>query len=367
VKRKRILHIIPTLDRAGAEKQLLLLAAGLPRERFDLHVCVLTRSGPLEGELRAAGIRPILIGKRWRVDPWAYWRLVGLVRRLKPQLVHTWIFAANSYGRLAAIQCGVPRLVAGERCVDPWKGWVELSVDRYLARRTDCIVANSPAVRDFYVRCGLPAEKIRVISNGIVPPQPSDVTRSQLLDQLGLPHSARLVACIGRLWPQKRIKDAIWAADLLKVIRDDVHLLIIGDGPQRAQLVRFRDQVRIADRVHFLGHRNDVFRILPHVDVLWSTSGYEGQSNSIMEAMACGVPVVATDIPGTRDLVVPEQTGFLVPVGNRAAFAKHTNRLLDDPHLARQMGDNARRRILAQFSAEAMVRHYCQLYDELLQ
>lgn len=364
---KRILQIIPTLDRAGAEKQLVLLAGGLPRDRFDVHVCVLTRTGPLEAELRAAGIAPVVIGKRWRLDPWAYWQLRRLIGRLKPDLIHTWLFAANSYGRFAGIQCGVPRLVAAERCVDPWKGWVELSIDRYLARYTSCIVANSAGVRDFYVHCKLPAEKIRIIPNAIVPLPPTDVSREELLAELELPEASRLAACVGRLWPQKRIKDAIWAADLLKVIRDDMHLLIIGDGPQRVQLVRFRNQVRIADRVHFLGHRNDVFRILPHVDVFWSTSGYEGQSNSILEAMACGVPVVATDIPGTRDLVASGETGFLVPVGNRAAFAKLTNQLLDNPQLARKLGENARNRVHTHFSIAEMIRRYTDLYDGLLQ
>ena len=120
------------------------------------------------------------------------------------------------------------------------------------------------------------------------------------------------------------MKDAIWAADLLKVIRDDVHLLVIGDGPQRDRLRRYRDQVRIGDKVHFLGERGDVPRLLPHFDVLWSTSGYEGQSNVILEAMAAGVPVVATDIPGTRELVISDTTGYLVPVGDRAGFAKYT-------------------------------------------
>ena len=149
---------------------------------------------------------------------------------------------------------------------------------------------------------------------------------------------------IGRLWPQKRVKDAIWAADLLKVIRNDVHLLVIGDGPQRDRLLRFRDQVCIRDNVHFLGQRGDVPRLMPHFDVLWSTSGYEGQSNAILEAMACGVPVVATDIPGTRELVIPGETGYLVPVGDRAAFCKYTQRLLNDAALAARFSSAARSR-----------------------
>jgi glycosyltransferase involved in cell wall biosynthesis len=328
---KRILQIIPTLDRCGAEKQLTLLTLGLPKDHFDLHVAVLSRSGPLAADLQQAEIPVTLIGKRWRADPGAYLRLRRLIAQLRPELIHTWLFAANAYGRAAGIACNVKRLIAGERCVDPWKGFLELSMDRYLARRTSRIATNSPGVRDFYVEHGLPAEKFVIIPNGIVPPQPPSTTRQEVLAELGLPDDARLVGVLGRLWPQKRIKDAIWAADLLKVIRDDVHLLIFGDGPQRDRLLRYRDQVEIADKVHFLGHRDDVGRFLPHFDVLWSTSAYEGQSNAVMEAMACGVAVVATDIPGTRDLVIHEQTGCLFPVGDRAALARFTHQLLDDP------------------------------------
>ena len=371
--RKRILQIIPTLDRAGAEKQLTLLARGLPRDEFEVHVCALTRGGPLLADLREVGIPVTLIGKRWKFDPRAYVRLLGLIRSLKPDLIHTWLFAANSYGRAAGLACGVPCLVASERCVDPWKGWRDMLVDRYLARRTARIVANSTAVRDFYVRQGLPAEKFVVIHNGIAPAEPSPISRQALLAELGLPEKARLVGLVGRLWPQKRVKDAIWAADMIKFVRDDVHLLIIGDGPQYDRLRRFRDQVRIRDKVHFLGHRDDVARIMPHLDALWSTSAYEGQSNAIMEAMAAGVPVVATDIPGTRDLVVPEETGFLVSIHDleskvrRAAFARNTNTLLEDRELAHRMGQSARQRILREFNVEKMVQRHAELYQELLE
>ncbi|HLA85882.1 MAG TPA: glycosyltransferase, partial [Thermoguttaceae bacterium] len=127
---KRILQIIPTLDRSGAEKQMALLAQGLPSDEFDVHVAALTRGGPLEAELRQARIETTVIGKAWKLDPRAVWRLHEHVARLKPDLIHTWIFAANAYGRAVGLVCGVKCLVAAERCVDPWKGWTELAIDR---------------------------------------------------------------------------------------------------------------------------------------------------------------------------------------------------------------------------------------------
>ncbi len=365
---KRILHIIPTLDRAGAEKQLVLLVRGLPADAFDVHVCALTRGGPLLDDLAAAGIPATVLGKRWKLDPPAWFRLRRFIAGLKPDLVHTWIFAANSYGRSAAFSCGVKRVVASERCVDPWKDWWELAIDRYLARRTDRIVVNSPGVREFYAGRGLPAEKMLVIPNGVPAPDPPAASREEILAELGLPLGTRMLGLVGRLWPQKGVKDAIWAADLLKRVRDDAHLLVIGEGPYGRALRRFRDCVEIADRVHFLGHRDDVPRLMPHFDVLWNTSLYEGQSNSIMEAMALGVPVVASDIPGNRDLVAPGETGYLVPAGTsgRAALAKHTNDLLSDAALLRRLGDAARRRVEHEFSVVGMVGRYVELYHQLL-
>ena len=175
-----------------------------------------------------------------------------------------------------------------------------------------------------------------------------------------------MIGAVGRLWPQKRYKDLIWAAELLKVIRPDTHLLIIGEGPQREVLGRFRENIGIEDRVHFLGHRNDVASILPHLSCYWIGSAYEGQSNGVMEAMLVGIPVVASDISGNRDLIQDGQTGILVPLGDRAAIAQATNLLLDDPDRARRLGTAARQSMLADFSVEKMVSRHVALYRRLL-
>lgn len=375
---KRVLEIIPTLDRAGAEKQLLLLAADLPREEFEVHVCVLTRLGPLWPEYQAAGVPVTVIGKAWKFDPLALLRLWRVLRRVRPHLVHTWIFAANAYGRVAARLARVGCLVAGERCVDLWKGTLELAIDRWLARHTACIVANSPAVRDFYIQRGLPPDKFEVIPNGVPPLRIAPAPRGQVLAEMGLPRTARLIALVGRLWPQKRVQDAIWAMDLLRVYPYDVHLLVIGDGPLRRQLERLAAQVDRPNHIHFLGQRSDVLRLLPHCEMLWSPSAFEGQSNAILEAMAAGIPVVATDIPGTRDLVVHGQTGLLIPTPPRAAqmatindvvvrgLCRHTRHLLENPDLARRLGSAGQQRVQTHFSVERMVHSYAALYRRLL-
>ncbi len=363
----RVLQIIPTLVRGGAEKQLTELAIGLPRDEFDVHVAVLTHTGPYEETLRAHDVPVTVIGKKWKVDPFAYQRLKACIKRLQPDLVHTWIFAANCYGRQAAFSAGVKHVLAGERCVDRWKVWHEFAIDRRLAKRTERIVTNSTGVRDFYGEHGIPAEKFVIIPNGIRPYEASGkLTRAQLLDEFGLPADAKLMGSVGRLWPQKRTKDLIWAAELLKSARDDTHLLLIGDGPQLDALLRFRNEVHIADRVHFLGEREDVRELLPLLDCFWLASGYEGQSNAIMEAMSAGVPVVASDIPGNRDLVVPDQTGYLVPLGDSAEMARKTQLIIDDAERAARFGEAAQTRMLKEFSIEKMVQRHAELYRDLV-
>lgn len=362
----RILHIIPTFERAGAEKLLSLLARGLPRERFDVHVCALERGGPLRAEFHEAGIPTAVIGKRWRADALAYARLLRHVRRLEPDLIHTWLYDAGVYGRAAARAVGVKHLVAGVYCVDRWKSTWQWTVDRRLAGYTDRFVTNSPAIRDYCAAHRLPAERFEVIPNGIPPARPSDVSRAELLGELKLPADSRLIGVVSRLWPQKRIKDLIWAADLLRVLHDRLRLLVIGGGPDRTMLERFARLASDLDHIRFLGHRDDVWRILPHLDVFWHGSEYEGQPIAVMEAMAASVPVVASDIPGNRELVVPGETGCLVPIAGRAARARATDAILNDAPLARRLGAAGRQRMLDHFSVEQNVLRHVELYEELL-
>jgi len=363
---RRVIEIVPALDHCGTEQQMALLARGLPREGFDVHVCALMRGGPLETELQRAGVPVTVIGQRWRLDPQAFWRLRQYVAQLRPDLIHTWRPLAHVYGHAAARACGVGTLVATRRCVDPRQGTVAAAVDRYLAGHCRHVIVNSADVGQFYIREGLPLDKVRAIPCGVPPAPACPVTRRQVLAELNLSADSRLIGLVGRLCVRKRIKDAIWAADLLKVIRDDVHLIVIGDGPHRDRLWKFREQVRIRDKVHFLGVRGDVPLWMPHFDVFWSAAAHGGPSLALLEAMAAGVPVVATDIPATRGLVVDGATGLLVPVGDRATIARHTNNLLDNAALAQRLGAAGRQRAAAEFGVDKMVEQYAEVYCEAL-
>lgn len=362
----KVLLLIPTLDRSGAEKQLTHLAIGLPRDEFDVEVVALTRGGPYEEQLKAAGIPLTIIGKRWKFDPFALRRLKKLIAKKQPDVLHTWLFAANAYGRMAVGANPATKVVVSERCVDSWKADWQLWFDRKLAPRTDRLIGNSQAVADFYADLGFPRDRLLVIPNGIEPAKKSTRTRQSICDEFDFPVDSKIIGCVGRLAPQKRVSDLIWAMELLQALQPSSRLLIIGEGPQRKELEDFARNIRLSDVIRFAGHRSDVSNILPHMDLFCLASDFEGQSNSLMEAMLHGRPVVVSDIAPNLELVEHEKTGLVVPVGDRPAFTRACDRLIKDSSLAGSLGDAATAHMSAAHSFENTITAHADLYRSLL-
>lgn len=367
----RVLLVIPTLDQSGAEKQFTLLATGLPRDQFEVQAVALTRDGPYSQILRQHGIPLTVLKKRWKFDPFCLRRLSRIIREWRPDVIHTWLFAANSYVRLLAGGRGQPPVIVSERCVDSWKSGWQLTLDRWQIPRTARLVGNSNSVADFYRRQKFPDDRICVVPNGIELPAPandlSESKRTRLRAELcGLPPHARVIGFAGRLARQKRILDLLWALVLLIDIDPNFYLVLAGDGPERDSLEQFTRELNIEDHVKFLGHRQDVSALMSLFDVFVLASDFEGMSNSIMEAMALGLPVVASDIAPNRELVFDGVTGFLFPVGDRAACARAILFLFENPDRAIRMGAAGRQRMEAEFSVRQMVSRYGEIYREVV-
>ena len=362
----RIAFVIPTLDQSGAERQLALLAGGLPQEQYEVHVIALNRGGHYADMLRAQGINVHVLGKRFRFDVLTWWRLRQLLRDLKPNIIQSYIFAANSYVRLPGICPSACRIVISERCVDSWKSFWQLGLDRRLAGRLDAMTANSQSVADFYRReVGIPSDQLHVIPNGI--PEAPNHSAGRLKDELDLAEDCDVVGFIGRLAPQKNLRDLVWAFHLIKQAAPrPVVLVLIGAGPLRESLAKFLTDLGTRDLVHFLGHRDDAAELLQDFNVFCLPSAFEGMSNSLMEAMSCGVPSVVSDIAPNVELVQHEASGLTFPVGEAPELAKAVIRLLNDSELSQRLGSTAQRTITENHSVQSLVQRHCQLYAALL-
>ena len=363
-----VLQFIPTLDRSGAEKQMVLLAKGLPRDRFRVEAAALTRLGPLAGELEAAGVPVTLIGKRHKVDPFALSRLTRFLREKRFDVVQTWIFAANVYGRVAAHRAKVPVIVTAEMAVDLWKGRGQREIDRRLAPWTDRVVGNSRAVVDFYRKVGVPEDRLACIYSGIGDEPAPAVDRAAVRAEFGWAPDAPLALFAGRLAPQKGVDDLLGALDLLQHIRPDLRTLIVGDGPLRGRLEESARAVQLlngAGLARFTGHRPDVPRLMAAADLVVLPSYYEGLPNVVLEAMQMGKPVVATSAPGTTEVVADGETGLLVPLRSPKALAQAMRTVLGDAELARRLGEAGRARVAAEFRVGAMVDQFAALYEQL--
>jgi glycosyltransferase involved in cell wall biosynthesis len=367
---RRILLVIDELERDGPPQQLSLVARRLPRDEFEVHVCSLRPHGALLEELRAAGVPVESLARRWKCDPLTLWRLEQLIERLQPDIVHTWQFVANGYGRIAALRRGRRGLIATEHHLDRWKQPHQWWLDRRLSRSTAAIVVNSPVVRDYCVSHGLPEQRIEVIRSGVevsaeCGARGEESGFSQLQADLELPPETRLFAASGPLRAEQNYMDVIWTTDIAKILYKDVHLLIFGTGPQLRRLERFAASIRIPERVHFLGDRGDFVRLAPHIGVFLVASEHEGVPHAALQAMAAGVPVVAADAPAHRELIVDGEHGLLVPVGDRAGFARAVHRLIEQPELARRLAEAGQHRVKQDYRADTMIERYAALYRRL--
>jgi glycosyltransferase involved in cell wall biosynthesis len=362
----RALFVIDELDVGGTEQQLLELVRRLDRARYaPLVACF--RPGRVSREIESAGVPLVVLPKRAKADPWLVARLWGLIRRRRIELVQTYLFTANTWARAAAALARVPIIVSSERNVDMWEEAYKQRLGRLLDRFTRATIANSKAVKAYLVGKGLRPDKVRVIYNGVdLARFEGPVTPDATKQELGIPAHHSVALLLARLEPQKLPGTFLEAAARLAERWPALSFLVVGGGSLLPELPRQAAALGLAGRVVFTGPRRDVARLLGACDVSVMCSRKEGMSNTVMESMAAGKPVVATPVGGNPELIEDGRTGFLVPVSDPDALAARIDRLLAEPGLAKAMGLAARARIGELCSVDGMASATARLYDELV-
>jgi glycosyltransferase involved in cell wall biosynthesis len=379
-RRVRVAYVIPALARGGAERQLLYLARGLDRSVFDPTVVLFEAA--CEGGYECDGLReslqvlhiPASGNFRARNAPallFGVVRLARLFRRLRPGVVHAFLPAAAVLGALASRLTGVPVFVTGRRSMAGFhrRGSSLLTwFDRMPLRFSAALIGNCVAIANEAVELdGVSAERAVTIYNcvdtAVFHPQPEPGLR----EQLGFRQRHVVFGVLANFHPNKRHIDLIAAADRILRIHPSARFLMVGADSGALPLLRSEIEARgIADYFRIVPGTAEPERFYRVMDVYISTSEVEGMSNSILEAMASGLPVIATNVGGNPELVEDQLTGYLVPPCRPDTIAECALRLATGSELRRRLGARALQVVAQRFSPASLVHAHQDLYLRLL-
>ncbi|MCG9107127.1 glycosyltransferase [Laribacter hongkongensis] len=371
---KTILFLTRSLDRGGAERQLVVLVKGLASRGHPVSVTVFFGGGAFESELAGVGVRVINLGKqgRWDILPFLN-RLVGLLRKERPTVIHSYLGVPNIL--VAVLKPLLPgtRIVWGVRASNmdlsryDWLSRLAYALERRLVRFADRIISNSEAGKCHAIANGFPEGKMVVIPNGIdteyfrFDPE----RRRQVRLAWGVGEDEILVGLAARLDPMKDHRVFLDAASLIASEHRNVRFVCVGGGPAdyAEALKQHAAALGLTNQLIWVGAQDDMPAVYSALDIAASSSAYgEGFSNAIAEAMACGVPCVVTDVGDSAPIV--GDTGNVVPAGDHRALAAEIQRLTNlSPDQRREMGEACRARVVSEFGIDRLVQRTEKVLD----
>jgi len=366
-RRQKILTVLYKLEVGGAERIAITLAKGLDKTKFEPLFCCF-KGGMLEQELFSSGIQIYNLNKTNGFDFTLLPRFINIIKKEKIDLIHTHTFSPNLWGRLAGVISGVP-VVTTEHTVAAVKRPIQKVIDKVLSSFSAKIVAVSEVVRDSVIKEeNILPDKVMTIYNGIdfnIPTYPADLLEKKRRE-LGINNGSKVVVAIGRLEEPKGHEYLLQAAKVILNEFHNVQLLIVGDGYLKSELIRHTNDLGIRKDVIFSGRRNDISDILTMSDIAVLSSIREGFSIALLEYMACGKPIVATDVGGNSEAIITNKSGIIVPPANHLALAAGILKLLKDEPFANRLGMEAQKRYSECFTLKHMVSGIEELYNSTL-
>ena len=350
-----IVYCIASLELGGAEKQLYLLLRGLDKKIYTLNV-ITFYDGFWVKQIEALDIPVMVISHRFKI--FMFFHIYTLIKKIRPEIVHTIGATAGYWGRTAAILSGVRTIIASERNAVHIKSFLKRLAERFLMKYTQKIICNAYHSAAYYIKNGYcKSEKVTVLHNGI------DLRDYPLLDPL---RNKISIGYIANFKPQKNHKMLIEAAALLVSDYPRIEVHFAGSGEMREQTENFIRERGLQKNIVLHGKVRNVQAFLRSINMYVHTSSYEGLSNAIMEAMASGLPCIVTKTEGNTELIEDHENGLLVEPGDSSSLASRIKYLVDSPFLMRTFGINARTTIECSFGVKRMIRQTDQIYQNKL-
>ena len=363
-ERPPVLLVGDTLAMGGTERQFTEIACGLTHLGWDVRVACLRAEGPLRAQLEEASLEPWSCGDGSLKSPAfvrGIWRLARYIRRHRIGLVHSFDFYSNAYGVLASRFARIGIAIASQRDLGNLRPPVQQRLNRMMLRLAHHVLANSEAAAA-RVREGGGArpEHVVVVRNGV------DTGRFVPRELNDDPRPVRVFGTVANLRPEKGLTDVVRAAALVRSQHPDVRMVLWGEGPLRPKLEALIQNLGLDHIVQLPGHAPDAEKALSKMDAFILPSLSESCSNSLMEAMAMGLPVIASHTGGNPELVQDGSSGLLVRPGDPADLARAMTHLMENPAVAARLAGQAAQRARAEFSLQGMVAEIEALYISTL-
>jgi len=363
-----VMHLIDTAGPGGAETVFAQIAHRMG-ERATNTVTVIPREDWLSDHLRSLQIEPVILAARGSVNVSYLRQLLKVSRAHRVRLIHTHLLGSAIYGALLGLITRTPVIAVLHGPTDLRDLGKMAGLKRWLlAHACSVVVAVSTSTRDALLAFGLAPERITLIRNGVDTDFYTPGRATDLRAELGLQPGELLIGAVGNIRKPKAYEVLLKAAALVLARSPGCHFAIVGQGDaeQLAPLEKQRDALGIAGRCHFLGFRRSTPELYRNFDVFVSSSRSEGLSLAFLEAMATGLPVVATRSGGPQEVIEQDDCGVLVPIEDPDALAEALLRTLQGPELRTKLGAAARVRVVESFSLESVLRQYAGLYAKLL-
>ena len=365
--RPTIAHLVQNLSIGGLERVVINLMTGVKNLGYETVLYTLGEGGELVAELAGQGYEVVALNKRPGMDYFLPVRLSRLFKRRGIDIVHAHNFSPLVYGSIGGRLAGVSGVVYTAHGAKTSSRRKQVLFQR-LGLVDRMVFVSDDARRAALTNGGLSDRGVETIVNGIDLERYAAGTaaaRAQKKDELGIPPGAAVLGIVARLTPAKDHANLLRAFKIIVEDGLDARLLVVGDGELREQLEAETDELGQKKEVLYVGARSDVPELLGVMDVFVLSSYTEGLAMTLLEAMAAGLPIVATSVGGNSEVVVDGETGIIVPPRDSRALAEAVRELLLKPEMAAGMGQKGRGRACAEFGIDAMVRQYEKLYESV--